>query len=282
MKYSQAIVLAIAGSAALVSALPAGEKHTHATPKKSASKKPAGKASKVGTGIGTALNVGAKFASGMSEASGESSYGMYKRAHGGIKSIVHAASAAKKISKSAVHKAGGASQAAEKAGKIAGAVQNYRAQSAASSQPAGQDGAAVTRDFDENAELAMRDFEEELYARDVEEELYARDIEEGLYSRDVEEELYSRDVEEELYARDVEEELYSREFEDDLEARGTISNAWHAIKDTIKGKKAVAATDASGSPNDAVARDFVDEDELAMRDFFEELDARDFNIDELD
>ncbi|KAG6855922.1 hypothetical protein H0H87_009428, partial [Tephrocybe sp. NHM501043] len=138
--------------------------------------------------------------------------------------------------------------------------------------------AVVMREFMDEEELTLRDFDE-LDAR-------AFDDEYELFQRDVTEDFEARDFidHEELAVRDF------IEYVDELVERGLwskVKNTFGAAKDAIKGGKTATPSSSSpvmppvdtsmtSDPNAVVMREFMDEEELALRDF-EEFDARGFD-----
>jgi len=92
----------------------------------------------------------------------------------------------------------------------------------------------------------------------------------ALVRREFEDELAMRSLEGLLEAREFDDFLESRDFEEEIAAR-SLTDAWHAVKDTVRGK--VPNADPSLGQRDL----FFDEEELAARDFEEYIEARDYD-----
>ncbi|KAG6864418.1 hypothetical protein C0991_009631 [Blastosporella zonata] len=167
---------------------------------------------------------------------------------------------------------------------------------------------AYGRAFDDELDAREFDFEEELAARAFEEdELFGRagflDRLSGAYHSRKGQDLTKEAAKENAiagveagstpssYRRELEDDILALraliEFGDDLEARGlwdNIRNGVGALKDTIFGKTP-APTSTVSDPTAITTRDFVDDDELALRELYDladELEARTFFEDELE
>jgi len=273
MKYSQAILVACIGGAALVSAVPTPAKN--AAPKRAAPKYPAKKptAQRTGKTLGKLITHGGTFAQA---ATGNSD--LQRRARTPKKGKI--VSSIKRVGTATVRGAGGGTAVAENLGHIANFANNLRQSS----------GGVQRRGQTSSTPVSGRDFDEDLFARAVEEELAARDFfEEEFEAREfVDDELAARElVEEEFEARDYidEDELALRDFEDDLVARGKYGKALGFVKSKVRkggsklrkgGVPSIPSTPSTDSSNPQ-RRDF--EDELALRDLEELFESRDFEDD---
>lgn len=129
-----------------------------------------------------------------------------------------------------------------------------------------------------SSELDTREFDGVLYQRGFDDELVTRDFDDELLSRGFEDLAFTRDFfDDDLALRDVEGMVFSRDFEGDLVTRNKLTNAWGAFKDTVRGRKGGSSSSSIGV-DPTLGTDAT----LSTRDFLEELDVRDFDIDELD